>query len=78
MKLQTLFTVAALSLVAVTAHAAPQDVVKLPRVVITGKATPTVAQVHQLPRVVIVGYSQDTLARQTLAAVSPKVAVRKI
>lgn len=66
----------------VAAHAAPQDVVKLERVVVTGKATREVAQLPrvvvtgyaqrelaQLPRVTVVGYSDATLLRQmTLAA----------
>jgi len=66
----------------VVAQAAPQDVVKLERVVVHGKAARTVAQlprvvvtgvaqreVAQLPRVVVVGYSDATLLRQmTLAA----------
>ncbi|MFT7774726.1 hypothetical protein [Roseateles sp.] len=73
-------TVAALAFSA-AAHAAPRDVVKLERVVVTGKATREVAQlprvvvtghaqreVAQLPRVVVVGYSEATLQRQTLAA----------
>ncbi|PZP34445.1 MAG: hypothetical protein DI603_05680 [Roseateles depolymerans] len=86
-KLQTLIATAALALTAVAAQAAPQDVVKLPRVVVTGKAVTTVAEVKQLPRVVItgqaqrqiaqlprvvvVGYSEATLLRQTLAAATP-------
>ena len=60
-----------LSLVGVAAQAAPQEIVKLPRVVITGKATQQVAlqDVVKLPRVVVVGYSQKTLEqRQLLAA----------
>ncbi len=81
----TLFTAvvgaAAALTFSVAAHAAPQDVVKLERVVVTGKAVREVAQlprvvvtgtavreVAQLPRVVVVGYSEATLARQTLAA----------
>ncbi|MFN3860470.1 MAG: hypothetical protein ACK4R2_03250 [Roseateles sp.] len=54
----------------VVAQAAPQHVVKLERVVITGKATRADAQVvTQLPRVTVVGYSDATLLRQmTLAA----------
>lgn len=72
--------IAALALSA-AAHAAPQGIVKLERVVVTGKATREVAQlprvivtgyaqreVAQLPRVVVVGYSEATLLRQTLAA----------
>ncbi len=61
-------TVAALLLAVASsqsAHAAPQEIVKLPRVVVTGKAV-TVAV---LPRVVVVGYSLTTqLQQQTLAA----------
>lgn len=66
MKLQTLFTAVALTLVAAAAHAAPQEVVKLPRVVITGKATPattTVAEVKYLPRVVVTGQAQRQIAQ---------------
>jgi outer membrane receptor protein involved in Fe transport len=71
---------AALALCAVAVQAAPQEVVKLPRVVVTGHATqvaqlPRVVvtgyaqrEVAQLPRVVVVGFSEATLARQTLAA----------
>lgn len=85
----TLFTaviagVAALSF-SVAAHAAPQEVVKLERVVVTGKAVREVAQlprvvvtgyaqreVAQLPRVVVTGYSDATLLRHTtLAAAKP-------
>lgn len=75
---------AALALCAFAAQAAPQATVKLERVVVTGKATPELAQlprvvvtgyaqreVAQLPRVVVVGYSEATLARQTLAAARP-------
>ena len=66
MSLQTtLFAATVLAFSAVAAQAAPQEVVKLPRVVITGKASP---QVAQLPRVVVTGYSEATLLRQTLAA----------
>ena len=58
-------SVAALLLAFSAAHAAPQDLVKLPRVVITGKAV-TIAT---LPRVVVTGYSLATqLQQQTLAA----------
>lgn len=83
MSLQTTFfaAVAALAFSA-AAQAAPQQVVKLERVVVTGKAVREVAQlprvvitgtavreVAQLPRVVITGYSEATLLRQaTLAA----------
>jgi len=64
MSLQTTLFAAALALSAVAAQAAP--VIKLERVVVTGKATREVAQ---LPRVVVTGYSEaTTLARQTLAA----------
>jgi hypothetical protein len=61
---------AALALSAVAAQAAPQEVVKLPRVVITAKSAP---QVVQLPRVVVTGYSEATLARQALAAAKANV-----
>jgi len=73
-------TVAALT-VTLAANAAPQEVVELERVVVTGKAVREVVQlprvvvtgyaqrdVAQLPRVVINGYSEATLLRQTLAA----------
>ena len=45
-------TVAAFLLGFGAAHAAPQDIVKLPRVVVTGKAVTSIAT---LPRVVVVG-----------------------
>ena len=68
-------TVAALLFAAGSAHAAPQEVVKLPRVVITGKSVPAAAQVAQvmkLPRVVVAGLSVRTqLQLQTLAAAKP-------
>ncbi|HEY4084032.1 MAG TPA: hypothetical protein VGM81_25360 [Burkholderiaceae bacterium] len=64
--------VVALSLVAASAYAAPQEIVKLPRVVIVGKAQAVqaaqVAQIEKLPRVVVVGYSQATLAQRELLA----------
>ncbi len=48
----------------VVAQAAPQDVVKLERVVVTGKATRADAQVvTQLPRVVVTGYAQREVAQ---------------
>jgi hypothetical protein len=81
MSLQTFFTATVLALSAVAAQAGTQEVVKLERVVVTGKAVREVAQlprvvvtgyaqreVAQLPRVVVTGYSEATLARQTLAA----------
>ena len=68
----------------VAAQAAPQEVVKLERVVVTGKAVREVAQlprvvvtgyaqraesqVAQLPRVVVTGYSEATLLRQATLA----------
>ncbi|MFG6412336.1 hypothetical protein ACG02S_00340 [Roseateles sp. DC23W] len=65
--------VAAFAFTAFAAHAAPQEVKTLPRVVITGKA---VKEVAQLPRVVVVGVSDATLLRQqTLAAT--KGAIRR-
>jgi len=83
MSLQTTFfaAIAALAFSA-AAQAAPQEIVKLERVVITGKATREIAQlprvvvtgyavreVAQLPRVVVTGYSDATLLRNaTLAA----------
>ncbi len=59
-----------LSLIGVAAHAAPQEIVKLPRVVITGKAVQQVAaqEVVKLPRVVVVGYNQKTLEQRELLA----------
>lgn len=73
---------AAFALAAAAAQAAPQDLVKLPRVVVTGHAASSqvaqlprvvvtgqaVREVAQLPRVVVVGYSETSLVRQTLAA----------
>lgn len=69
--------VAAFAFTTFAASAAPQDVVKLPRVVVTGKAVQHVAQlprvvvtgyatreVAQLPRVVVNGISEATLLRQ--------------
>ncbi|HEY9105629.1 MAG TPA: hypothetical protein VIN58_03035 [Roseateles sp.] len=82
----TLFSAAVAAVAGLTfcvaAQAAPQDVVKLERVVVTGKAVREVAQlprvvvtgtavreVAQLPRVTVVGYSEATLLRNaTLAA----------
>ena len=56
--------VAAFALTAFTASAAPQEVQKLPRVVITGKAVKEVApQVAQLPRVVVTGYAVREVAQ---------------
>ena len=64
--------VAALLLSAGAAHAAPQEVVKLPRVVITGKSAVATTQVVQLPRVVVSGLSiKSQLQQQTLAAAKP-------
>jgi hypothetical protein len=67
--------VAAAALLALgAAQAAPQEVVKLPRVVITGKSVATAEpqQIVQLPRVVIVGLSVESqLRQQTLAAAKP-------
>ncbi len=59
MSLQTVFTAAVLAFSAVAAQAGTQEIVKLERVVVTGKATREVAQ---LPRVVVTGYSTTTLA----------------
>ena len=86
MSLQTVFTAAVLALSAAAAQAGTQEVVKLERVVVTGKAVREVAQlprvvvtgyaqreVAQLPRVVVTGYSEATLARQTLAAAKTSV-----
>jgi hypothetical protein len=57
----------------VAAQAAPQEVVKLERVVVHGKAVRAESRVvAQLPRVVVVGYSEATLLRNaTLAAAKP-------
>ncbi len=52
--------VAAFAFTALAASAAPQGVEKLPRVVITGKATQEVAQ---LPRVVVTGYATRDMAQ---------------
>lgn len=61
--------VVALSLLAASAYAAPRDIVKLPRVVIVGKAQAAqVAQIEKLPRVVVVGFNQATLAQRELLA----------
>ena len=86
MSLQTVLTAAVLAFSAVAAHAGTQEVVKLERVVVSGKATREVAQlprvvvtgyaqreVAQLPRVVVTGFSEATLARQTLAAAKTNV-----
>ena len=51
--------VAAFAFTALAASAAPQEVQKLPRVVITGKA---VKEIAQLPRVVITGYAVREVA----------------
>ncbi|MDN3918910.1 hypothetical protein [Roseateles violae] len=71
-KQQVLFqTLVAGALLAVgAAQAAPQEVVKLPRVLITGKSAPAAEQqVVQLPRVVVTGLSiQSQLQQQMLAA----------
>ncbi|HEY1130955.1 MAG TPA: hypothetical protein VGF12_16230 [Roseateles sp.] len=65
----TFFAAVAALAFSAAAHAAPRDVVKLERVVVTGKATRAEPQVvTQLPRVVVIGYSEATLLRQTLAA----------
>ena len=93
MSLQTtLFTAAAVAALAFTvaAQAAPQQVVKLERVVITGKAVREVAQlprvvvtgyaqreVAQLPRVVVTGYSEATLLRNTTLAAA-KTSTKRI
>lgn len=52
--------VAAFAFTAIAASAAPQQVQKLPRVVVTGKAT---QQVAQLPRVVVTGYAVRDVAQ---------------
>lgn len=52
--------VAAFAITALTAQAAPQEVHKLPRVVVTGKA---VKEVAQLPRVVVTGYAVREVAQ---------------
>lgn len=55
--------VAAFAFTALTAGAAPQEIQKLPRVVITGKAQRDVAQIQQLPRVVITGTAVREVAQ---------------
>lgn len=52
--------VAAFAFTALAASAAPQQITKLPRVVVTGKAAP---QVAQLPRVVVTGYAVRDVAQ---------------
>jgi len=81
MSLHTVFTAAALTLAALTASAAPQEVVKLPRVVITGHSASQMVQlprvvvtgtavrdIAELPRVIVTGYSEATLLRLAQAA----------
>ena len=76
-------TVAALLLAVGAAHAAaPQEIVKLPRVVVVGKAAPAavqVAKIEVLPRVVVVGRAQQP-PQQLLAstAMAAPVAVKFI
>ena len=55
--------VAAFAFTALAASAAPQEVKKLPRVVITGKAVKQAPQVAQLPRVVVTGYAVREVAQ---------------
>jgi len=91
MNTQTLIQalVASLAFAAVAAHAAPEGVVTLPRVVITGKSAAAVAQlprvvitghalrdVAQLPRVVVVGSSEASLLRQQLLAKTATASTR--
>ncbi len=69
----TLFTTVAAAFVGLTfsvaAHAAPKDIVKLERVVVTGKAARAEPQVvAQLPRVVVTGVSEATLLRNAVLA----------
>ncbi|MCY4753014.1 hypothetical protein [Pelomonas aquatica] len=52
--------VAAFAFTACAASAAPQQIQKLPRVVVTGKAA---QQVAQLPRVVVTGYAVRDVAQ---------------
>ncbi|WP_422010716.1 hypothetical protein [Roseateles sp.] len=52
--------VAAFAFTTFAANAAAHDVVKLPRVVVTGKAA---TQVNQLPRVVVTGYAIRDVAQ---------------
>jgi hypothetical protein len=54
------FAFTAFAFTAFAANAAPQEIQKLPRVVITGKAAP---QVAQLPRVVVTGYAVRDVAQ---------------
>jgi hypothetical protein len=64
MSLQTTVLAAALALSAVAAQAAPQEIVKLERVVVTGKAVRAEPQViAQLPRVVITGTAVRKVAQ---------------
>ncbi|MCX2864898.1 hypothetical protein OOZ63_24000 [Paucibacter sp. PLA-PC-4] len=61
-------SVAALALATATpllAHAAPQKIEQLPRVVITGKSQPALHKLVQLPRVVIEGRSLRAMALNT-------------
>lgn len=66
----------AFSTVAAFAHAAPQKVEQLPRVVITGKSTPATMQVVQLPRVVIEGRSVGNAPQLAANTASTKPARR--
>lgn len=64
---------AAIAAVAIgtAAHAAPQEIARLPRIVVTGKSAAAMpaAKIEQLPRVVVSGVSiESQLRRQQLAA----------
>ena len=61
------------------AHAAPQEIVKLPRVVVVGKAVKDVqlTKIEQLPRVVVTGYSLSTRLQQQALAAAATPAARK-
>jgi len=71
-RLATIAAVAAAALSTAAVQAAPQEIVKLPRVVITGKsAAPvqTAQKIEPLPRVVVTGLSIEAqLRQQQLAA----------
>jgi hypothetical protein len=73
MNLIQAFAAAATLFAFAAAQATPQEVVKLPRVVITGKSVQAEQKVVvQLPRVVVTGLSINSqLQQQTLAAAKP-------
>jgi len=66
------FAAAATLIAFSAAQAAPQQVNKLPRVVITGKSVQAEQKVVQLPRVVVNGRSINSqLQHQVLASAKP-------